>query len=372
MGKRANNTSAKAPAKKSKADPAFASVGDAVMEADQLPERVRGMLVEMMPFSLKFASDERHELQSMAVGMLEQTMTGHKTALDAKAVAEATALATLKASESNLSTTVTSAEAGLAAQKDVVQSRKTALVEATEAEKSSGNILSTLKTERTTATEAAAQMAAEQTAIAAAFAEHFGPMEEGEGKAHFKKLEPFLKKIELEDTLLKALPSTVAKAKDKRGTFDNLVLQELSKAFNIKIAALAASVEAEGPAAQQRDAGVATAEKDHEAKKNDLTQAMAEFEAAEKEHGDREAALGHAKQAVDDFQPQVDEVTERLSNAKKALEDFEAGPLANFFVLQARVAAVAEEEAPAEEAAPAEAAPAEEPAAEAAVEAAAA
>lgn len=367
MGKRANNTAAKAPAKKSKVDPAFASVGDAIMESDQLPERVRTMLVEMLPFSLKFASDERHELQSMAVGMVEQTMHGKKAALDAAATAEATALATLKASESNLGSAVTTAEAALAAQKAVVESRKTALVEATSAESSSGKTFAGLKTERTAALEAAEVMQKEKTAIEAAFAEHFGPMEEGEGKAHLKKLEPFLKKIEIEGTLLQALPSSVAKAKDKRGTFDHLVLQELSKAFNVKIAALAASVEAEGPAAQQRDVAVAAAEKDHDAKKTDLTQAAAEFEAAEKEDAAREEALSQAKQAVDDFQPQVDDVTERLSNAQKALEEFTAGPLANFFVFQARIAAVPEEAAPAEEAA----APVEE-AVEAPVEASAA
>lgn len=349
MGKRATTTAAKAPAKKGKVDPAFASVGDALMEADQLPERVRGMLVEMLPFSLKFASDERHELQSMAVGMVDQAMQGKKAALDAAATAEATALSTLKASESHLGTTVTSTEAALAAQTEVVASRKAALENATAAESSSDKTLADLKKERIAATEAAAVMATEKTAIAAAFAEHFTPMEEGEGKAHLKKLEPFLKKIEIEGTLLTALPSSVAKAKDKRGTFDHLVLQELSKAFNVKIAALAASVEAEGPAAHQRDVGVEAAEKDHAAKTNDLAQAAAEFEASEKEHSDREAAVAQAKTAVEEFGPQVEEVTDRLSNAKKALEEFEAGPLANFFVFQARVAAVPEEAAPAEE-----------------------
>jgi len=107
MGKRANNSAvaAKAPVKKAKVvDPAFTSIGDAIMEAEQLPDRVRAMLVEMLPFSLKFASDERHELQSMAVDMADQTLQAKKAALDAAATAGAVALSTLKASEAQLDT----------------------------------------------------------------------------------------------------------------------------------------------------------------------------------------------------------------------------------------------------------------------------
>merc|ERR1719183_1083654 len=152
-------------------------------------------------------------------------------------------------------------------------------------------------------------MQKDKTAIDSAFAEHFPPIQEGEGKAHLKKLEPFLKKIEIESTLLTALPSSVAKAKDKRGTFDHLVLVELDKAFKAKIAALGEAITGEGPASVERDAAVDAAQKDHDAKKADLTQAVAESEAAEKEQSDRDAALCAAKQAVEEFQPKVEEVT---------------------------------------------------------------
>jgi len=299
--------------------------------------------------------------------MVEQTLNAKKSTLAATAAAEDGALATLKASESGLAARVSSADAALAAQTDVVAAKKTALEEATAAEKASAASFKTQQADDKTAKAALETMITDKDAITSAFAEHFPPISAGEedgkatGKAHLKKLEPFLKKIEIESTLLTALPSTCAKSKEKRGTFDHLVLQELDKAFNAKIAALGEAIVAEGPASAQREASVQAAEKDHDAKSTQNLHAASESEAANKELSAREAALATAKTNVDEFGPQVDEVTERLSDARVALANFEAGPLTNFASFKTRVAALPEE--PAAEEAPAEEAPAEEAAA---------
>merc|ERR1711924_294520 len=187
-------------------------------------------------------------------------------------------------------------------------------------------------------------MKSEKESITAAFAEHFDPMEAGEGKAHFKRLEPFLKKIDIESTLLQALPSSCAKAKDKRGTFDHLVLENLKTAFNAKIAALSQAIEAEGPASIQRASDLAGAEADLTAKTAAREQAASECDAAGKEQSDRESALKAAKQAVEDFQPNLKDTTARLAASEKAFAEFEATPFANFASLKSRVAAVPEAE----------------------------
>jgi len=369
MGKRASTkgSGAAAPkveapaAKKAKVtatvDPAFATVSDAIMGAEQLPDRVRAMLVEMMPFSLKFASDERHELQSMAVDMLDKALTAKKDALTATAVETEGNLAGLKASEANLGTNVTDSEAALAAQKDVVEAKTNAQADAHGDHNFCSNMLSTKRTEQKTGEKKFVEMQKDETAISAAFKEHFPPMEEGESKAHYKKLEPFLKKLSLEATLLTALPSCCSKTKEQRGSFDLLVLVELDKAFKAQIAALGAAVVAEGPAAAERTNATDAAEKDHEVKNTALVTAKAELIAAKKELGDREAALKNAKAAVVEFAPKLEEMTGQLSEARQVSADFEAGPFANFNTLKSRVAA-APEEPPAEEA-PAEEAPAE-------------
>jgi len=370
MGKRGTTSgAAKAPAKKAKneakVDAAFTSVGDAVMEAEQLPEGVREMLVEMLPFSLKFASDERHELQTMAVDMVEQALTGKKSALAASLASEDAALASLKASESQLGANVTQAEAALAAQILVVEAKKNASEEATAAEKASQKHLKEEHAGQKAAQGNFTNMQEEKIAIESAFAEHFPPMEAGEGtegKAHCKKLEPFLKKIDIESTLLTALPSSCAKPKEKRGTFDNLVLQELDKAFKAKIAALGEALVAEGPAAVAREASVQAAEKDHEAKKAAKEHAATDFENAKKEQSDRASGLAGLKHDVENFGPQVEEMTGRLSDAQLALAEFEAGPFTNFNTYKARVAALPEAPEPVAEEMSAEAAPEAAPA----------
>lgn len=351
MGKRANvKPATSGAAKKGKVDPTFASVSDAVMEADHLPDRVRAMLVEMMPFSLKAASDERHDLQSMAVDMVDQTLNSKKNALEAFAAAEEAALAALQASESTLGATVDATEAALASAKNGVEATANALDDATASAKASAGALETQHKLAKSAKEELATMQEEKTAIESAFAEHFKPMEEGEGKGHLKKLEPFLKKIEIESTLLTALPSSVAKAKDKRGTFDHLVLQELEKAFNAKITALGADVAAGALGATNQEAAIGPAEQKNSELQAAQTQAAAQSEAAVKNHSDREAALSAAKQAVEEFGPQLEERTKALSDARTASAEFEAGPFANFLNFKTRVAAAPEEAAPAEEA----------------------
>merc|ERR1719482_2017641 len=98
-----------------------------------------------MPFSLKFASDERHELQSMAVSMIEQALTAKNDALTATAAETEANLNGLKASESQLGTNVSDSEAALAAQKEVVEAKKNALADAKAADAASAANLSEKK-----------------------------------------------------------------------------------------------------------------------------------------------------------------------------------------------------------------------------------
>jgi len=318
-----------------------------------------------MPFSLKYASDERHELQSMAVGMIEQALTAKKDALAATAAETENNLNGLKASESQLGTNVTDSEAALAAQKEVVEAKKNALADAKAADTASAANLSEKKSEQKAGDKKFVEMQKDEVAIKAAFEEHFPPMKEGESTAHYKKLQPFLTKLNLEATLLTALPSCCSKTVAERGSFDNIALEEFEKTFKEKIAALSAAVANEGPAAEARQSATEAAEKDREAKKAALDGAKAESDAAGKELKEHEAALKAARKAVEEFQPKVVDMTGQLEKEQQAASDFAAGPYADFTTLKSRVAHPPEEpaaEAPAEavpEEAAAEPAPAE-------------
>jgi len=331
MGKRANNQiTVKAANKKAKADPALASVADVINQAEHLPERCRTMLIDMLPFSLSVPSEQRHEVQTWAVSAVEETLNGHKSLLEAAILSEDGKLTTLKASEVDLVNAVAEAESALNSQREVVQSTKCSLAELTAATNTSLQALRSAQGARMAGGIRLASATEEKATFEASFQAHFKtPMEEG-ACPNFKELQPLLKHIEMEASLLKALPSSCSKSKDDRGSFDEVVLQELAKALASKIAALGEVVAVETPASVERDAAVQAAEKDHDEKREAQKQAAAKFEGAMKEQSDREATLVNAKKAVDEFLPRVDEVTGLLEKTKTTLTTFETGPLHSF------------------------------------------
>merc|ERR1719393_1250071 len=237
MGKRANTKTATATqtSKKAKTDPGLASVVDAIMVADHIPIQCRTMLVEMLPFSLQEMADKRHSIQEIAVGMVEETFNGTKVGLEAALATEDEKLAQLKGSENDLSKTVSDSDAALADQKQKVEGAKNALAEATAAERDSSKALGDRKTEQKETADKLGRAQEEKAELESALEEHFKPIEEGAAGPHFKKLEKHLKKIELEASLLTALPSSCTKTKENRGSFDHLVIEELKKAITDKI-----------------------------------------------------------------------------------------------------------------------------------------
>jgi len=296
------------------------------------------MLVDMLPFSLSIPSDERHETQTWAVQAVEQTLHANKAALEAASAAEDEKLASLKSSEGELGASVAAADAASEAQKVVVQSAESAHAERMEAANVASQALAALQEQQKTCETNLASTKEEKDALEPAYQTHFAaPMQDGAGP-HFKELQPFLKKIDMEASLLKAIPSVCSKSKEDRGSFDDVVLQELGKALTSKLTALSDAIAAETSASVERATALQAAESDNIAKKEAQQQAHDVLTAAMKEQSDREAALTAAKQAVENFQPQVDTMTKMVEKARAAAAKFESGPLASFITYKTRVA----------------------------------
>jgi chromosome segregation ATPase len=334
MGKRANTqATAKAAAKKAKLDPVFVSIADVILETDALPTRCRTMLVDVLPFTLSTPVDERHEIQTATFEMVEQTLSSKKSVLEAAVVSEGEKLATVTASQAECSSKVCEAETALAAQRDALQTAKCSLAEATTTANASRDKLTQLRAEQESGDAKLAAAKNDKSSLESAFENHFKPMKEDAAGPHFKELEPFLKTFDMEESLLIALPSTCAKSKEHRGTFDHVVLDELEKAICAKIASLDNTVRAETPAAVERATATEAAQKDYDAKKDAQMQAVSAFEAAQKEQGDRELVVSKAQQAFAELQPQIDAASGLVDKVKLALEAFVAGPMAGLKAL---------------------------------------
>jgi len=300
------------------------------------------MLVDTLPFSLMVASDQRHEIQAAVVEMVEQTLNAKKLAMEAAVTTEDVKLGNLKASQGTVASKADEAEGAVTSQKDIVQSAKSVLAVATEAANACWTTLSDKRAEHKTLDANLARAQTEKSALESSFEEHFKPMKEGAAGAHYKGIEPHLKSIEIESSLLIALPSSCAKGKEHRGSFDLVVLEELEKAIIKKIEVLGQTVASETPASAEREVAIQASEKDYDEKKGKQKELAAEFEAAQKELTLREVALSSAKKAVVELQPQVDATTEVMDNAKSALTEFEAGTLAGFSAYRSATSASAE------------------------------
>jgi chromosome segregation ATPase len=262
--------------------------------------------------------------------MVEQTLNAKNSAMQTIISVEEAKVADLSSSQDTLATKVSEAEVAFAAQKEVVQTSKLRLAEVTTTANASRAALTDLQALQKTSDAKLASARHDTVALESAFEHHFKPMREDAAGPHFKELEPFLRTLEMEESLLIALPSTCAKTKEHRGTFDNVCLDELEKALCSKMSSLGEIVTVETLASVERAAAVEAAQKEYDAKKAAQMEAVTEFEAVQKDLKDHEATLSKSRQAVEELQPQIDVVLASVAKAKDALDAFKAGPLAGF------------------------------------------
>jgi hypothetical protein len=237
---------------------------------------------------------------------------------------------------------VQDAEVAVTAQEALVETAKSSLADATDAANTCETILADKKLLQKSGDAKLTAAEEERSALDAAFKEYFQvPMEKAESP-HFKELEPFLLKLELETSLLDALPGTCAKTKENRGNFDNVVLEELDKALAKKLATLDDVMAAEAPAMDERASVVRTAEEEFEAKKEAQAKAKEDLEAAQtlaSTHGDD---LSKAKQAKQDLQVRAESLIESQGKTESKLKVFESGPLSNFMTYKSKTTMPAE------------------------------
>jgi hypothetical protein len=304
MGKRASSNGVpRSPKKRVRADPVLAAVAEVVMEAEQLPERCRSMLRDMLPFSLSIPSDKRHEAQTWVVSTVEQLLGSQKSSLQAAIAAEEARLSELRAQEAASLTSVKEAEAALDAQTSAVAQ---AMVSRTGAMTTACEALTEGKPGPAQKRLECAQE--EKAALEKAFQEHYqAPVQEGTGP-HFKELQPFLKHLKMDQSLFGALPASCKKLKEERGSFDDVVLKELEKALTSYLSLLGDIVAVETPIA-----------------------------ALQKKQAECEEAMAKAVRVSAEQRPQLDAAKSALEEAQVALTMFESGTLAGFTTYKNRV-----------------------------------
>merc|ERR1719313_907699 len=158
--------------------------------------------------------------------------------------------------------------------------------------------------------ETAAPQSHSEEKTKAAFQEHLkAPMDEDK-TLHHHVLQPFVNKLDLEESLKMALPSSCVKTKEQRGSFDDLVIAELIKAWDKKIASLTKSIEDSTPIASERQAAVGAAEALLEGNIGVERTATAELEAAKTAESEAQVEVHKAKDGLAALEPKLKEAME--------------------------------------------------------------
>jgi len=240
----------------------------------------------------------------------------------------------LEGSKETCTARMQAADASLEEKKAAANAAQSAFDSAQEAVKTARSVMATAKEAQFEGEKPFVALGEEKAALASAFAEHFqAPMGDGRGP-HFNFLERFTENLGLEESLIKALPSSCIKTKDQRGGFDDLVLAEFEKALVKKIAALEKAIVDEVPAASQRKHAVVAAEALVASKVAEEEAAAEKFAALCNVRKEAEEQLSQAKEECAALEPTLEQVVLQHDALVAELKAFENGTLANFEFLR--------------------------------------
>lgn len=341
--KRASQAASSDANKKPKLDSMMVAVVDALRQATDIPEDCRAMLEAGVPGSLGPPADERHQVQNSMVKWigeaLQKAEVRIRQAVDEEAAKVAKAEEACKQAEhevSNAKGILEERDADLAKKEDAkkaatqdVKSAKAGLKEAQVAQKKGDASL--------------AEAGKHKEEFEGALKDHVGYLKEEDGfdaktaKTHVAQVMLVAKTLELDDSLLTALPSVCATAPSRRGAFDNMVISELESCFQRKVAALNEEMNTGADATASRMAAVTAAEQAVQAADNVLSGAEAALAAARTAQGEAASGLQEAQKGNKVKAAEQAEAEELKKAAEQVLEDFVGYNMLCFTTLRDKV-----------------------------------
>jgi len=339
MVKRSAPTMSGPVAKKEKVDPAFAVIQDTLNKADELPANCRAMLAAMVPGSFATPNGQRSQQQTTVIQWVENVLQRRQGQLSGEADVVASKLSQLEATNSEHIAEVQKAEATVAEKKVALANQKNALCEATITMTATKKLLAEKQAEQQVSDADFLAMKKEQEGLASAFVEHFKvPMEAGEA-LHYTELQPFLHKLDLQESFWVSLPASCGKTKAERGSFDDIVLQTLEQELLDRASKIMNVVSNPSPECEARDAAARQAEEELAVDRVARERASAEVAAAQKDVELATVALKQVEQGAASMETEVKASAKLCDKLKFALEGFEQGTLTTFMSFKDGIAA---------------------------------
>jgi chromosome segregation ATPase len=276
--------------------------------------------------------------------MIEEMLEAHKDKLIASAGIAQKELSDLEGSKGVLQKNLEDAKTRFEEKKTDFTAAQSARSEVNAAMKAAQRVLNESKDLQKKREGSHAKVEKELADVDAAYQEHFKAPMDASGTPNYDQLKPFIANLGLEDSLSRAVPSSCAKAKEQRGSFDELVLGALGEALVAKIEVLRKTLAEESAAVSECKLALNSAEADLETKTLAEKEAAACLEAAVAAQREAEASAKAATDEWASFEPRVTEATDKfnLENTKRI--DFEEGTFKDFVNLRDKEAPAPVEE----------------------------
>lgn len=313
-------------------------------------EDCRQMLSAAAPLSLCVPSDQRHQHQRLAVEMLGEVATGVEGALREAAVSAEAALAEIEGSRDGLQERVKAAGEELDGASSEAEARKRALDAASAGVLAARRALSEKQEEQRKAVALIQQSQGDQERLRAILDGPFAKLRDGEwsgnaeAKTLYAEVAKMLPKLQLDDSLVQALPSSMVKKPEERGAFDKMVSDQLQLGLQGRISGLGDSVSAMQPEGEKCASAVEGAEGALEQATSAQQDAAGELNLAQEARRKATAALDAARGALTGFEPQRKAAMDAMDSKRTALADFQSGCVASLQRLRDRSTAPAPRE----------------------------
>eukprot|EP00443_Scrippsiella_acuminata_P085981 CAMPEP_0115480792 /NCGR_PEP_ID=MMETSP0271-20121206/57455_1 /TAXON_ID=71861 /ORGANISM="Scrippsiella trochoidea, Strain CCMP3099" /LENGTH=372 /DNA_ID=CAMNT_0002908487 /DNA_START=17 /DNA_END=1135 /DNA_ORIENTATION=+ len=340
--KRPAASSASGVSKKVAKDP-LAAKGDEIAAmlhaAEGFPEAVIHAIATNLDKSLLIPKDQRHAFQEEVVGMIEQVLVSVEKALQSKAGDAQAKVAGSDSEKSVREQAVLAAEAVIAEKVAAVDAAKAALNEAAGEDAAAKTGMEDAKAEQKTGDAGYVEAAKKKSTLEAMFTDEYSTVKHWNSSNSWKKsvqaVVRICKQFGFEPQLLVSAEPALSKPPDERGSFDNLVLQQLEDQIKSVLQQLGETL-SNGEADKAARAGKV------ESAAARLASAVERFKACKVEVAttssavkEAEAQCMAAKKKLREFGPQLELATSELEAANVDLKDCEA-VLASFRVLQGR------------------------------------
>jgi len=309
-------------------------ISDAI-KASSLPDHVRMMLAEAVGSCLRTYQQDRHEYQTKLIDMVAQVMAELDASRKA-AVVEAEAKIAGSAQDKDVrQAAVEAAHSKLQAFQADLEQKQDAHAADVETVKSLDAGITLADREAKTADKALEELVTKKGKLEAVFAgDAFGQLKEAAGSsAAIKTLVKVCLDSGFEKALIDTVPIVLHKAPDARGTFGNLIVDQLQGQFTQHVDSFTQSLNEMTSRKAELAAKDALAHQAVQSAKDKKDASASAVGTARASVNDAKASVIVAQKAVNEFAPELERASKILAIATVALKALEDGPLADFAAL---------------------------------------